>query len=56
MPGHALDLSIIIFYLAGMLAIGFYYRRFAGKSMKNFFLAGRSIPGWLNGISLYPSL
>ncbi len=56
MPGHALDLSIIIFYLAGMLAIGFYYRRFAGKSMENFFLAGRSIPGWLNGISYTAAL
>src|SRR5688572_18104011 len=47
----ALDLLIIVAYLIMMLAVGLYYRRFAGKNLENFFLAGRSVPGWLNGVS-----
>lgn len=51
-----LDVLIIIAYLVMMLAIGLYYRRFAGKSLENFFLAGRSVPGWLNGVSYSAAL
>ncbi|MCC6494406.1 MAG: hypothetical protein IT424_15455 [Pirellulales bacterium] len=39
-----------------MLGIGAYYRRFAGENLDNFFLAGRSIPGWANGISYSAAL
>jgi len=46
-----LDLTIIGVYLALMLAIGLYYRRFAEQGLENFFLAGRNVPGWLNGVS-----
>ena len=47
-----LDLLIIVAYLVVMLAVGLYYRRFAGKSLENFFLAGRSVPGWKAGFSM----
>ena len=52
----ALDLLIIVAYLIVMLAVGLYYRRFAGKNLENFFLAGRSVPGWLNGVSYSAAL
>ncbi|MBA3481175.1 MAG: hypothetical protein H0T51_05100 [Pirellulales bacterium] len=39
-----------------MLGIGAYYRRFAGENLENYFLAGRSIPGWLNGVSYSAAL
>ncbi|MAV34244.1 MAG: hypothetical protein CMJ59_02190 [Planctomycetaceae bacterium] len=34
-----------------MLAIALYYRRYAKQGLENFFLAGRRVPGWLNGVS-----
>jgi len=46
-----LDLAIILAYLVLMLGIGLHYRRYARQGLENFFLAGRNIPGWLNGIS-----
>jgi len=46
-----IDLGIIILYLVSMLGIGLYYRRFADRGLENFFLAGRKVPGWLNGVS-----
>jgi Na+/proline symporter len=52
----SLDLAIVAAYLFLMLAIGLHYRRFAGKSLENFFLAGRSVPGWLNGVSYSAAL
>jgi Na+/proline symporter len=52
----SLDLAIIAAYLFVMLAIGLYYRRFAGKGLDNFFLAGRNVPGWLNGVSYSAAL
>ena len=51
-----LDYAIILGYLVLMLGIGVYYRRFAGENLDNYFLAGRSIPGWLNGISYSAAL
>jgi Na+/proline symporter len=46
-----LDGSIIAAYLLAMLGIGLYYRRAAQTSLESFFLAGRNVPGWLNGVS-----
>lgn len=51
-----LDYAVILIYIAMMLGIGLYYRRFAGESMDNLFLAGRSVPGWLNGVSYSAAL
>src|SRR6476620_8497796 len=42
----SLDLTIVAAYLFLMLAIGLPYRR----------LAGRSVPGWLNGVSYSAAL
>ncbi len=51
-----LDYAVILAYLGMMLGIGLYYRQFAGKNLDNFFLAGRSVPGWLNGVSYSAAL
>jgi Na+/proline symporter len=51
-----LDYAVILTYLALMLGIGLYYRRYAGTNLDNYFLAGRSVPGWLNGISYSAAL
>lgn len=51
-----LDIWIVAVYILLMLGIGFWHRRFANKSMDNFFLGGRKIPGWLNGISYTSAL
>src|SRR5687768_9415077 len=51
-----LDIWIVAVYILLMLGIGFWHRRFANKSMDNFFLGGRKIPGWLNGISYTAAL
>lgn len=56
MHWNRLDIWIIVFYILLMLGIGLWYRRFASKSMDNFFLGGRKIPGWLNGISYTSAL
>ncbi len=45
------DLLIVGIYLISTLGIGLYYRRYADSSLENFFLAGRRVPGWLNGVS-----
>lgn len=47
-----LDIIIILASLAVVLAVGFYYYRFSRKSSENYFLGGRGLPGWANGISL----
>jgi SSS family solute:Na+ symporter len=46
-----LDIIIILASLAVVLAVGFYYYRFAKKSAENYFLGGRGLPGWANGVS-----
>lgn len=51
-----LDLAIIVAYLLLMLGIGLYYRRYATKGLENYFLAGRNVPGWLNGVSYTAAL
>jgi Na+/proline symporter len=51
-----LDYAVIFAYLALMLGIGFYYRRYAAANLDAFFLAGRSVPGWLNGVSYSAAL
>jgi SSS family solute:Na+ symporter len=56
MNWNQLDVWIVGMYLLVMLVIGFWHRRFASKSMDNFFLGGRKIPGWLNGISYTSAL
>ncbi len=56
MVAAPLDLLIIGLYLAAMTAIGLYYRRSANAGMQQFFLAGRRVPGWVNGVSYAAAL
>lgn len=48
------DWFVIIAYLVGMLAIGWYcYAREKRNSTADFFVGGRTIPYWAAGVSLY---
>ncbi len=46
------DYSIIILYMAGMVAVGEFFRR-KEKSAKDFMLAGQKIPWWAAGLSIW---
>ena len=48
----ALDLSVILVYLVGMIAVGVYFSRKTG-SADQFTTASGKIPGWAIGMSLY---
>jgi SSS family solute:Na+ symporter len=53
-PLQWLDWSIVIVYLAGMLAVGVYFYMRARKgSTDDFFVGSRAIPFWAAGVSLY---
>lgn len=56
MSWHQIDLWIVVAYLLLMVGISLRYRRFAGKSLENFFLGGRRVPGWMNGVSYAAAL
>lgn len=56
MSWNQLDLWIVIGYLLLMLGMSLWHRRYAGANLENFFLGGRKIPGWLNGISYTAAL
>ena len=47
-----LDLSIIAAYIVVAFGIGVWFSGRAGRSMSEFFIAGRSIPWWLAGTSI----
>jgi Na+/proline symporter len=46
------DWLVIALYFLFNLAIGFYYKRRAGKNVNEFFLSGRNVPWWLAGTSM----
>jgi SSS family solute:Na+ symporter len=46
----AVDLAIIVFYFALVLAIGFYLKEHA-KTSEGYFLAGREMTAWIAGLS-----
>ncbi|WP_288880297.1 sodium:solute symporter family transporter [Pedobacter panaciterrae] len=50
------DIWIVISYLILMFALSLWHRRFSSANLENFFLGGRKIPGWLNGISYTAAL
>lgn len=56
MAWSQLDIWIIITYFALMIALSLWHRKFASGSMENFFLGGRKVPGWLNGVSYSAAL
>ncbi len=50
-----IDWAIILGYLAFSAALGIYFSRRAGKSVDEFFVAGRSLPWWLAGMTMVAS-
>ncbi|MHC4671104.1 MAG: sodium:solute symporter family transporter [Planctomycetota bacterium] len=48
---ETIDFVVIGSYFITLLGIGLYYRKFAGRSLDDFFLAGRRNSGWANGLS-----
>ncbi|MGD0013975.1 MAG: hypothetical protein ABSD56_06075 [Bryobacteraceae bacterium] len=48
----AVDWAVVALYFLLNLAIGFYYKSRAGRSVGEFFLSGRNVPWWLAGTSM----
>jgi Na+/proline symporter len=48
---HPLDLAIIAVYLAAVAMVGVLVRRRATKKLDSFYLADRSVPWWMLGLS-----
>ncbi len=48
----SLDLLVVALYLTGMLGVGFWFARRSGSS-EEFTAAGRALPGWLVGLSIF---
>jgi SSS family solute:Na+ symporter len=48
---HAIDLAIILGYIAVTVAIGFWISKKASKSIDNYFLGGNTIPWYMLGLS-----
>lgn len=46
-----LDLIVVFLYLTGMLAMGIYFAR-KNNSTEEYFVGGRSFPGWAIGLSM----
>jgi Na+/proline symporter len=51
-----IDIAVIAGYMSVIAWITLRTRRFAGQSLENFFLGGRSMPGWLTGVSYAASM
>jgi len=49
----AINWLVIIVYLIGMLGVGLYFTKRAGRSTDSFFTAGGRIPAWAAGFSIY---
>ncbi len=49
-----IDYAVVIAYLAGIMLLGLYFKRFVHSS-KDYFLAGRSLPFWAIGMSIVVS-
>ncbi len=45
------DYVIMALYMAGLIGLGLYYRKFAQEDLDNYFLAGRKFKGWMTGTS-----
>ncbi len=48
----AIDVVVLVVYFSAMAAMGPYFAR-KNKSTENYFLGGRSFPGWLIGLSMF---
>jgi Na+/proline symporter len=45
------DYIVMALYMVGLIAMGFYYRKFAQEDLEHYFLAGRKFKGWMSGTS-----
>ena len=45
------DYVVMALYMAGLIAIGLYYRKYANEDLDHYFLAGRRFRGWQTGTS-----
>ncbi len=48
---HFIDLSIIVLYIVSVVAIGFLISKKASANLNSYFLAGRSMPWYILGVS-----
>ena len=48
---QTLDVITLLLYLSGMIAMGFYFSK-KNTSTEEYFVGGRSFPGWAIGLSL----
>src|SRR5271170_6249349 len=55
MTMRILDLIVIGSYMAALVGIGFYFSR-RQNTTEEYFVAGRSIPGWAMGLSLLATI
>ena len=46
-----LDWAVVAVYFAGMLSVGLYFARRAGKSVADYFISGRNLPWWIIALS-----
>jgi Na+/proline symporter len=51
MKMHIIDISIMFGYLAAMIFTGFWVARRASKNLDSYFLAGKTLPWWILGLS-----
>lgn len=51
LPLHPIDLGIIAAYLVLLVGIGWWFRKKAAAGVEGYFLGGRSLPGWMLGLS-----
>lgn len=56
MNWNQIDIWIVIAYLALMFGMSLWHKKYSSANLENFFLGGRKIPGWLNGISYTAAL
>ena len=47
-----IDLAVVVVYLAAMVGMGFWFGR-RGQSSEKFMAAGRGVPGWAVGLSIF---
>ena len=49
---HALDIALLLAFAAYAIGSGLRHRRRASRNLEEYFLAGRSLPGWQAGLSM----
>src|SRR5258706_11680749 len=47
-----IDWAVVALYFLFNIAVGFYYKSRAGKSVNEYFLSGRNVSWWLAGASM----